>query len=173
MRHFLTAAYKEGIYMGQGDYGICDTTIVNTNVLAETRECVLFVSALRRARETADFIVNEFKNIKFDVHIMPELIERGLGDFEGKPKTIIKQNSRYFLEGNFIIGLTPPNGESFSLFKQRIEKAYTQISYSTKANNVLVISHLQVLRMLHFIINEVEDYSNWHFINYKHGEMIA
>ena len=173
MRHFLTEAYKDNIYMGQSDYAICNTVIINKDALSEMGSCLLLSSTLLRARQTANYIIEQFSNINFTIKLLSELVERGLGDFEGKEKSVVKQNTDFFSNGNLKFELTPPNGEAFCDFHERIKKAYTKIEFAKRENNVLVISHLQALRMLYFIATGNEgDYSKWYDINYKHGEMV-
>ena len=42
----------------------------------------------------------------------------------------------------------------------------------SKSSNILVVSHLQTLRMIKFCILETDNYEIWHNINYTHGEII-
>jgi len=169
----MTEAHENNIYMGQSDYGICNTIITNSDTLQAIQDCLLFSSTLLRARQTTDYIVTQFPSIQFTVKLLPDLIERGLGEFEGKEKYIIRQNSDFFDNGNLKFELTPPNGEAFYDFHLRVRRAHMQIQSAACQGDVLVISHLQVLRMFHFLdIENNTDYSKWYDINYKHGEMV-
>ena len=67
---------------------------------------------------------------------------------------------------------TPPNGESFIKFRNRVDKATKIMLEESKSNNILIVSHLQTLRMIKFCILETDNYEIWHNINYTHGEII-
>lgn len=170
MRHFLTREYLNEIYMGQQQYPICNTDIKTNNLLELLECCTIFASPLRRSQQTVDYLISVFTYVDFNVVYLDELKERCLGDFEGKSKKLIRSNHDYFVDGKFIVTKTPPNGESFLDFRIRVERAVNRISAT--AGNILVISHLQTLRMIRFCMLKSYDYSIWHDINYTHGEVV-
>lgn len=172
MRHFTTNEYQQGIYMGQQPYPICDTNIITNSLLEKIEHCVIYASTLLRSKQTVDYVLSSFRNTHFDVLYSNDLIERGLGDFEGKPKKIVRQNPDFFIDNKFMVELTPPNGESFRDFRERVTQILEDISKTYYSSNVLVISHLQVLRMIHFCMLKSNDYSHWHDVNYIHGEVV-
>ena len=65
---------------------------------------------------------------------------------------------------------TPPNGESLLDFRNRVENVVKKIMIERCIQDVLVVSHLQTLRMIRFCVNDSYDYDVWHSINYLHGE---
>lgn len=172
MRHFVTNEYLNDIYMGQQQYEICNTDIITNGLLDNLNECTIFASTLVRSRQTVEYVVSEFRNIKFNVVFLDKLNERGLGDFEGKQKFIIRQNTQFFKNGKLIVEKTPPNGEKLIDFRFRVNLALEIIRDEFKNKSILVISHLQVLRMIRFCMLEKNDYTHWHDINYTHGEIV-
>jgi broad specificity phosphatase PhoE len=158
--------------MGQQQYPICNTNIITNGYLEELRDCTLFASPLRRSTETVDFVVKKFSFIKFKVRVLDSLAERGLGDFEGKLKAPIKKNTEFFENEKFIVTKTPPNGESIVNFRNRVANAVYEIQNERCVSDILVISHLQTLRMIRFCIYNSYNYEEWHNINYLHGEVV-
>lgn len=172
MRHFLTDAYRNNIYMGQQQYPICNTDIKTNGYLEDLRTCVIYASPLKRSSQTVEFLIKKFPDTKFEISYLDGLKERGLGNFEGKPKEQIRCNADYFIEKKFIVTKTPPNGESFCDFRDRVEKAVKIIFDKSFSNNILVVSHLQTLRMIRFCVNNIHNYDTWHNVNYSHGEVV-
>jgi broad specificity phosphatase PhoE len=139
--------------------------------IEKLKKCVLFASPLKRSVQTVDYVINTFSNIEFNVTYFDELMERGLGDFEGKSKTAIKSNAEYFINGKFIVTKMPPNGENLPDFRKRVNIAVEKIAAKFHTHDILVISHLQTLRMIKFCMTNIYDYETWHSINYIHGEV--
>lgn len=172
MRHFVTKEYLQGLYMGQKQYEICNTNLIDKGLMDSLTECTIFASSLMRSRQTVDYLCHHIKKIKFEVIYSDSLVERGMGDFEGNLKQELKKNGDYFLNGRLIVDKTPPNGESFFEFKKRIECFLPEICEKNDTKNVLVVSHLQVLRMIWFIMNKEHSLNKWYEINYNHGEIV-
>jgi len=172
MRHFLTAEYRDNIYMGQQEYPICNTDITTHGLIENLSACTLFASPLKRSVQTVDFILNTYTDILFDVVYLDQLVERGLGDFEGKQKDSIRYDSEYFIDKKFIVTKTPPNGEGISEFRDRVEKAVEIMQAEYKERDVFIVSHLQTLRMIKFCFAKSYEYDKWHDVNYSHGEVV-
>lgn len=172
LRHFVTKEYLNNIYMGQQAYGICNTDLKTNGLLEDLDECTIFASTLPRSTQTVEYILSEFKNINFNVKFSDNLIERGLGDFEGKQKSIIRKDAHFFRNEKFIIERTPPNGEPFERFCSRVSEEVEFMKNEFKYKNILVVSHLQVLRMIRFCMLDYHNFTEWHNINYKHGEIV-
>ena len=86
MRHFVTKEYLQGLYMGQKQYEICNTNLIDKGLMNSLTECTIFASSLMRSRQTVDYLCHHFKKIKFEVIYSENLVERGMGDFEGNLK---------------------------------------------------------------------------------------
>lgn len=172
MRHFLTEQYKNNIYMGQQQYPICSTDMETHGLIETLNGCTIFASPLKRSVQTVDFIIETFASKNFKVKYLDALAERGLGDFEGKPKAPIRKNSKYFINEKFIVTKTPPNGESIFDFRKRVDFAVKEITAERHLHDVLVVSHLQTLRMIYFCVANSYNYDFWYNINYLHGEVV-
>lgn len=172
MRHFLTDEYRNNIYMGQQQYSICNTDIKTNGFLEYLKSCTIFASPLKRSQQTVEYLVDTYSNISFNIVYLDGLKERGLGDFEGKQKEQIRCNQEYFINKKFIVTKTPPNGESLLSFRKRVENTINIMFEEFKENNILVVSHLQTLRMIKFCVQNSYNYDVWHEINYAHGEII-
>lgn len=172
MRHFVTNEYLQDIYMGQKPYKICNTDLKTNGLIESINNCTILASNLIRSKQTVEYLCSTFPLIEFDVIYSNLLIERGLGDFEGQSKSVIKKNKEYFENDKFKVKLTPPNGESFESFKVRVENALKQIYQINTFSNVLVVSHLQVLRMIRCLVLGKFNYNFWYGINYNHGEIV-
>ena len=172
MRHFVTKEYLQGLYMGQKQYEICNTNLIDNGLMNSITECTIFSSSLLRSQQTVDYLCHHFKEIKFEVVYSESLVERGMGDFEGNLKQELRKNGEYFLDGRLIVDKTPPNGESFLDFKKRVENFLPEIREKKTTKNVLVVSHLQVLRMIWFFMNKEYNLNKWYEVNYNHGEIV-
>ena len=172
MLHFVTQEYLDGIYMGQQQYPICNNKIISDCYLKDLKSCTIFASPLLRSRQSVDYIIKEYNHLIFKVIYLDELMERCLGDFEGQKKSVVRQNAFYFKNQQFIVTKTPPNGEDISSFRNRVEIAIEKIFEVLSNDNILIVTHLQILRMIYFIINNIQEYSIWYNINYKHGEVV-
>ena len=172
MRHFITQEYCNDIYMGQQQYEICNTNIKTNGLLERLEACTIFASPLKRSVQTVEYITDSYTDINFNVVYLEQLMERGLGDFEGKYKESIKNDPNYFMDRKFIVTKTPPNGESISNFRGRVEEAVKIMWDTFQEKDILVISHLQTMRMINFCMKGSFDYTAWHDINYSHGEVV-
>jgi len=172
MRHFITAEYQNNIYMGQQQYPICNTDIETHGLIELLKDCTIFASPLKRSVQTVDYVIATFTMINFKIRYLDALIERGLGDFEGKPKALVRQDPEYFQNEKFIVTKTPPNGESLSNLRDRVNKAVEIMLVEVRKKDIFVISHLQTLRMIRFCVTNSYNYDIWHSINYSHGEVV-
>ena len=172
MRHFLTEQYMNNIYMGQQQYPICNTDITTHGLLEPLKKCTILASPLKRSEQTVEFILQTYTSVNFKVKYLDGLVERGLGEFEGKLKEPIRKNTEYFINEKFDVTKTPPNGESLLDFRSRVENVVKEIIIERCIQDVLVVSHLQTLRMIRFCVNKSYDYDVWYDINYLHGEVV-
>ena len=90
----------------------------------------VYSSPLRRARDTAECIA---RAIGRPVTLVPGIAERGFGELEGKPRSLLVRNA------------TPPGGESLADFTARVLAAFASISGGGRP---LVVAHSGVFRVL-------------------------
>ena len=112
-----------------------------------------------RTEQTAEHVAD---TVDLQVEYTPLLRERNFGDLRGTPYDDLVQDP-FDIESDY----TPPNGESWVVFNQRVEQAWKQISKeaSPTQGRLLVVTHGLVCRSLYqrqFVIpDQVKDLSNY------------
>lgn len=129
VRHGLTDPNRRREYLG------CDR---DPGILPESRDLLLsrvaegrvpddirtlWVSPLRRTRETADLYFPDG-----EPELVPEIRERGFGEWEGKTWKTLRYEPEFcrFIDQKGKI--TPPEGESYEAFSGRIERAMDRLA---------------------------------------------
>eukprot|EP01084_Bolivina_argentea_P011424 21348_1 len=109
-------------------------------------DCV-YASPLKRAKQTAQIIMKQFKNCnKLEINYDNRIMERNFGDFQGKTMDGIKNNQPEIynvLHSN--IEYRPPNGESLLDVTNRVTRFLAEIATKHYGKRILVISHGGVL----------------------------
>jgi len=125
----------------------------------------IYSSPLIRAVETAEIIARITKSPSPE--ILPELIERDLGDLTGRPysdilkvsKTVIQtENVNYFLD----------IGESFPNTLARANRVLKKIQASHKSGKVLLVTHGDIGKMIYSAFHKTswqDSLRNFHFGN--------
>ena len=119
IRHGLTEANFKGIYAGSGtDLSLAEEGIAQLEQLREDFEYprvpLVFVSPLKRARETADILFPGVRQIGIE-----DLREIGFGEFEGKTAAELMDNEDYRAWMDPERRQTPPGGETGDAFARR------------------------------------------------------
>ncbi|MBW3020648.1 histidine phosphatase family protein [Candidatus Woesearchaeota archaeon] len=163
-RHGETNLNKEGKFQGISDFSLNDKGIKYANKLkkffSNKKLDEVFSSNLKRSKETAKIISNDFK-------IEKNLHEISGGIFEGK--TLDEQKSKYPKEFqarindkyNFVI----PKGESYKTAKKRIEKLINKI-IKKNYDEILIVGHQGINRIILQILTNMEDKE---VVNYDFG----
>lgn len=144
---------EDAVYTGRWD---CDLTengyeqarMLKGNPFIEGADTV-YVSGLRRALETAETITD--KKLIIDHRI----VERSLGDFEGRKIADIKKDpdyARYFSDPTYkdfrnSFQASAPGGESYSDVCIRVRPFLDDLRKS-RHHKVLIVSHFVVIRCL-------------------------
>jgi probable phosphoglycerate mutase len=131
---------------GETQSNVCSTVAGSTDVLltelghAQARAAAvklehhgvtaIYSSALRRARDTADYVA---RALGVSLTVIPELAERRWGDLEGKPRAFR------------VPGVTPPGAENPEEFGNRVLAGCSKIN---ARGTTLVVSHSGVFRVL-------------------------
>lgn len=99
--------------------------------------------------------------------------ERNMGDFEKKKRSeLIAQYPDFFVGAKFDVFRTPPNGETYEMFYSRASE-FLCLLQKMHNGNVLICSHNQFLKMLHFLIyNPSFSISEWSEFNYPNGVVV-
>lgn len=160
IRHEKTKANEEKKYIGWTDESI----MVKKPLQIPIQATKVYGSDLKRCVETAKLYFP-----KANYHAYSELRELNFGDFEMKTYEQLKDNSVYRKWIDFPESITPPNGESFISFKNRIIDAFYRI-VSTSGEYVFVV-HGGVIRLLLSQFSPSND--SFQQIVVKHQEVIT
>ncbi len=111
--------------------------------LRNTRIERLYASDLKRANETARGLA-----VNWDVPIISrqDLREISFGEWEGKRWSEVReQTGGAFLES--LESVSPPGGESFTLFRNRVLRALDEIVSASGDAPTAIVAHLGVIRI--------------------------
>jgi broad specificity phosphatase PhoE len=138
----------------------------------------IFVSPLLRCVQTVDLLLEaimlgERFPLPLSIEVLPGLMERGIGDFEGRRKSdVYREYPHAFSNRTMDPEFCPPRGESFPDFKGRVLSAFGNVVAAEEKSTVLVCSHLQVLRLITIVCCKRDARANWSILRYGHGEII-
>lgn len=138
IRHEQTKANIERKYIGRTDESIVSS---NARLQLPIQPLEVYGSDLKRCRETAHLY---FPKAQF--HSLEKLREMNFGHFEMKTYEQLKDNPLYRQWIDSPTTTTPPNGESFEQFTERVVQQFYQI-VSTTGEYCFVI-HGGVIRVL-------------------------
>lgn len=169
LRHLKTINNDLQIISGQSDSNIVckDLTIP----LEPCKFDKIYCSPSSRCKETLAFFKEKIASahdIVFDKH----LLERHMGDFEGMRKEkVALMYPDFFIDGMFDVFKTPPKGESYDCFKERVENFYNK--YISNDCKILICSHNQTLKMLRLLILKKRvTHEEWKRYSFKNGELV-
>jgi len=150
VRHGETAYNAEGRYTGRTDIGLNEEGCKQAKMLAEKLKNIpidiIISSTLKRARETAK-VINE--ELQLPVIEMEELIERGVGVYEGLTREEAKNRYPEMWANN-----TPEGREPGNLVDERVYKALNTIRFDyLKDKNVLIVTHGYVTKVINKYFN--------------------
>ena len=144
LRHGLTDANKEGLYLGHSDVPLSDEGREKLKKLKETeiypQVSFVFSSPLERATETAKILFPEKEPA-----IVPELIEYDFGEFEGRGAKELFERAPLFerwLRGES--GVRPPFGESSEEFAGRVCSCFVKLVdglIKEKIDDAMIVTH--------------------------------
>ena len=84
---------------------------------------------------------------------------------------IIELYSNMFIGGMFIPELTPPEGEDFTAFKNRVMWLKEKL-LSESSEHIIVCSHNQFLKLLFHIMQNDNNLSRWREITFQNNILI-
>ncbi|SDK37459.1 probable phosphoglycerate mutase [Maridesulfovibrio ferrireducens] len=148
------AEKAEGRAIGQTDLPLSENGRKQATLLAEYLSNVpfehLYTSPLLRTRETAAKIE---KTCTPKAVLCPEFAEINLGDWDGISFKQIKNEfpNEYIKRGQDLANYRPPNGESFTDLKKRVQSGLKKII--DLDSPVVIVTHAGVIRiMLHIAL---------------------
>lgn len=137
IRHEKTAANLARQYIGWTD----EPVVVHVKPIAASQPELVYGSDLIRCKQTAN---GYFPKARFTGN--PQLRECHFGDFEMKTYEELQHNPVYRAWIDDPLTVTPPNGESFTSFCDRVVTAFEQIITEQQGDTFVV--HGGVIRVL-------------------------
>lgn len=151
LRHCQSLYNVQEKISGQADcpivHEIIDCSILEEIILSEN--VIIISSPLTRCLDTAKLLQHSI-SATWPIIVDKTIIERGMGEWEGKERNvIIKQFPEFFYNGKFITELTPiGGGEKYVNFENRLISFIHTIKEILKEKHIIVCSHNQTLRMI-------------------------
>jgi broad specificity phosphatase PhoE len=174
LRHCKTLNSINNLFTGQSDIDICSKDIDISNFLSQNKDMKIYCSTLNRCKQTLELFVAQKDISQSEVVFSSQIIERNYGDFEGKEKDKIKKEYHdYFLGNTFNYKMTPPNGEGFDVFVNRIRSfVYENIFSESKNNiNVIIIAHTNVFKALLCVKYCDNKFAIWNNLIFENGKI--
>lgn len=175
LRHGETEWNSTRRIQGQQQIGLNENGIKQAEAAAKRLKSekvdVIYSSDLLRCYQTAEIVNGEFsvEIIKTDA-----LREMSYGDWETRLwKTIYGENE--LLNGDWRsqgMDFTSPGGESAYEFRTRVTSWFRNWIFSVQLENVLIVSHEQVMKMIISCFREVEDKDIFSFIRIENCQDI-
>lgn len=142
-RHGLTEENKRKAYLGWNDSPLCAESL---HLATASRYECYFSSDLNRCINTANLL---FPNETYT--LLKDFREMDFGKWQGKTYEELKDSKHYqqWIADPFY--LSPPDGESFLKFSNRVQNGWDQMTKAILAKNVkrcAVISHGGVVKYL-------------------------
>lgn len=135
IRHGMTQANLNGQYAGSWNIPLCEKGKEKLEEIKEKYDYPyvqeIYTSPLSRCKETCDIIYKSIKPIVVD-----GFKECSFGDWEGKTTEQLSSNPDYL---NWVKGsgeVTPPNGESWNTFFNRVCKTFESVVESLMKRGV-------------------------------------
>lgn len=134
MRHGESEANVQGVLCGSG--WDAELSLIGTNQVVLASQQLkgqpfsnIFTSPLKRAVNSAEIVLRVLPETQ--VTIRDELQEQFYGDWEGRSFEEVRKD--------FLLKLDPPNGETYLLFKTRLQKVLDEILQLE--GNILIVAH--------------------------------
>lgn len=171
LRHFKTLNNLNNVISGRSTSPTIATDfILPTNTIFHKIYC----SPAERCRTTMNALPNNILD-NADIIFDERLLERNLGNLEGMPRNnAIKSYPFLFSKNKLDVFSTPPNGESYEVFSQRLHQFYNDtICNMQNRQNILICSHNQTLKMLYHILTKSDITSvSWRNLSFDNGVII-
>ena len=174
LRHCKTKNNVENRISGQMDSEIVDFSIDISNLNQEIVYQLglnIITSPAPRCLQTVELIKKQIHG-RVIIQTDNRLLERKMGDWEGKKKISIINNSCKIINGYIDPNFTPPNGESFSSLSQRIDEFIADLQSQMFLSPVLICSHNQALKVLKSKLYRTQNFIDfWGNESFENGKI--
>lgn len=161
IRHGITSWNAEHRYQGHSDIELLPDPMHGLTSLAQELEGVhfsaIYCSDLLRCRQTLSYVYPELH--RNEVNYDSRLREMNFGEWEGKTYEMLKHLSQYTSWIDHPQDYTPPGGESWGQFHDRVYGVYRQLQEASRQiqsrcyqeqgePKLLIVTHGGVISML-------------------------
>ena len=169
IRHGATKGNLEKRYTGRTDEPLCDVGVTQALNLRKYNfpKQFIFVSPMKRARQTAELIFPESKYV-----IEENFKEMDFGIFEGKNADELSENEEYRLWVDSVCTLPIPSGESVAGFKERCVETFQKIieSLPDDSEGSFVVHGGVIMAILEAFAESQKAFYDYHI---KNGEFLV
>lgn len=170
VRHAEVDEKYQGCYNGHNNIGLSNEGHSQAKKLCKKLDLLkfdaIFCSDTFRAKETI-----KHYTCKENIEYTKALREKSWGRHEGMSFDEITSQEDIKYE-NFLQWINALDGEDYQLFIQRIEKFFFEFLPSLEKENILILTHAGVIRVLLSIVHKIplEDAFS---VKISHGELIS
>ncbi len=138
------------------------------------RDFIIISSPLDRCIQTVSHLLMQYRDAAPVVHIDSRIIERGMGEWEGRlKKVVLSEFPECNCNGNISPWYTPPSGETFEDFSHRIEDFIHDTKARSAEGPILICAHNQSLKLLAYMLgNTTELLSFWSTCSFPNGKIV-
>lgn len=176
IRHCRTEYNASHRISGQFDSPIVDFSIdasIFDLFCHQYKEITIISSPLTRCQKTVEYFLNQHAEHVSHVFIDLRIIERGMGSWEGQlKKEILTKHPHYNYRDQFNPLYTPPQGETFNDFLNRIDKFIDDLYVMQSKSPLLICAHNNSLKLLKYRLtnnNNLLDF--WISHNFQNGKV--
>lgn len=172
IRHCATEYNASNLISGNSDVPIIDEN-VDISCYIRSNKIKVYSSPLKRCIQTGEILK---RKIKFEhIEIDNRLKERNMGIFDGADRKICVQKcpDMFTADGKFIPEKTPPHGESFEDFYERVFHFWFDVCAELENQDIIVISHNQTLKVLYSIVKGENIRKIWKQLYFENGNLVA
>ncbi|MFD2923725.1 histidine phosphatase family protein [Halobacillus naozhouensis] len=161
VRHGETPSNVQRRYLGWRNEAMSEQGQIQIECLKRhlPERPISYASDLDRCSETASIL---FPSV--ETKVTEQLREYDFGDFDGRTYEELKELGSYMQWLNHMENITPPNGESFTQFKDRILHFFAQILEDDHHSDepIAIVTHGGVIRtMLHHWSKQSDSMWDW------------
>jgi broad specificity phosphatase PhoE len=151
VRHGQTNSNVTGFYMGRSDEDLDEVGYTQARRLSSRLSgwpiASVYTSPLRRAYTTAAILAEPHL---LELNVLDDLIELGLGDWQGLHMDEIKRRWPDVWQQSRIdpSEVTMPNGESFRQVTERAVRVFESVLGSNPGKQVVIVTHEVVVKVI-------------------------